>query len=269
MESLRFSKFKLQLQALITQVRELKDRDRTATEQIHRLIQKHKQIEDECGRKLRELQSELASSHDLRKKLERQVTYLQNDNYIHECKHKELQGSIQNLLQSREAFISVYQESTCKMKRSIEAGDRRIALLNEKINGQSQLLNSIEKEASAVKQLVNNVQCVLNEKEQVVAGLRNKMNNVSTFEKAFIEKIHELESGMKDSRDELRRKDIIISDLKAQLEEAKIINSSHQQLEEISIELIIICLFLLSIKNACLQMKMYLDCFLLISLTFR
>lgn len=37
------------------------------------------------------------------------MSYLQNDNALLENKQRELNGTIQNLLQSRENFVSVYE----------------------------------------------------------------------------------------------------------------------------------------------------------------
>uniref|UniRef100_A0A7N2LC13 Uncharacterized protein n=1 Tax=Quercus lobata TaxID=97700 RepID=A0A7N2LC13_QUELO len=110
MELLKLSKFKLQLQTLITEFRELKERERSATEQLRLLNQKQKQTEEEYGRKLQELQAELASSNEQRQKLERKVSYLQNDNALLENKQKELKGTIQCLLQSKESFVNAYEE---------------------------------------------------------------------------------------------------------------------------------------------------------------
>ncbi|KAL4639279.1 hypothetical protein ACB092_03G205900 [Castanea dentata] len=234
MELLKLSKFKLQLQTLITEFRELKERERSATEQLRLLNQKQKQTEEECGRKLQELQAELASSNELRQKLERKVSYLQNDNALLENKQKELKGTIQSLLQSKESFVNAYEESTCEMKRSIETRDRKLTVLSDKIHSHLLLFDSIEKEAFSIKHVVNDVQCLLNEKEEVVAGLRSKLDKVSTFEKVFVEKIHYLENKLKNDEDELRRKDRIISELEAHLEAERTSKNYQTQIEEIS-----------------------------------
>ncbi|CAN6727287.1 unnamed protein product [Malus baccata var. baccata] len=168
MELLKFSKFKLQLQTLISEVRQLRERERSAAEQLRLLIQKQKQTEEECGRKLQELLAELASSNELRQKLEREVSYLQSDNSMLENRQKELKGTIHNLLQSRENFVNAYQESTCEMKRSIQCRDRKLAFLSEKIKSHLLLFDSIEKEAILVKKVVDNVQRVVSEKEEAL-----------------------------------------------------------------------------------------------------
>uniref|UniRef100_A0A2N9EC91 Uncharacterized protein n=1 Tax=Fagus sylvatica TaxID=28930 RepID=A0A2N9EC91_FAGSY len=111
MELLKMSKFKLQLQALVTEVRELRERERSASEQLRLLIQKQKQTKEEYGRKLQELQAEFASCNELRQKLERKVNYLQNDNALLENKQKELKGTIQILLQSKESFVNAYEKT--------------------------------------------------------------------------------------------------------------------------------------------------------------
>ncbi|GMP94213.1 hypothetical protein CsSME_00043749 [Camellia sinensis var. sinensis] len=158
MELLKLSKFKLQLRALVTEVRELREREQSSTEQLNLLIQKQKQIEEEFGRKLTELQAELALSNELRQKLERKVSYLQSDNALLENKQKELKGTINNLLQSRESFVKVYEDSTFEMKQSIQTSDRKVTILSQKINAHLLLFDSIEKEAFSVKQVLDNVQ---------------------------------------------------------------------------------------------------------------
>ncbi|GMJ04750.1 hypothetical protein HRI_004144200 [Hibiscus trionum] len=233
MELLKLSKFSLQLRALVTESRDLRERNRSATEQIHILIQKQKQTEEEYSRKLQELQAELASCNESQQKLERKVDYLQNDNALLENKQKELQGTIQSLLQSRDGFISAYRESTCEMKRSIEARDRKLAVLSEQLNSHLSLFDSIEKEAFSVKQVVDNVERIVSEKEEVVAGLRREMDQVSAFEKAFVEKISDLENRLKNDEYEFQRKNKIISELEAQLAAAKISDCSRAQIEEL------------------------------------
>ncbi|KAK9191988.1 hypothetical protein WN943_020604 [Citrus x changshan-huyou] len=160
MELLRLSKFKFQLQALIAETRHLKEKENSATEEIHLLVQKQKRNEEEYSRNLKELQSELASTNELCQKLERKVSYLQNDNALLENKQKELKETINRLLQYRENFLSAYEESTCDMKRAIETRDRKLTVLHEKINSHLTLFDSIEKEAFSIKQVVDNVECV-------------------------------------------------------------------------------------------------------------
>lgn len=65
-------------------------------------------------------------------------------------------------------IIDVYeQESTCEMKRSIEARDRKLSVLSEKLNSHLSLFDSIEKEAFSIKQVLDNVQLLVLEKEEV------------------------------------------------------------------------------------------------------
>ncbi|XP_048226796.1 protein CROWDED NUCLEI 2 isoform X2 [Ricinus communis] len=196
MELLKLSKFKLQLQALATELRDLRERENSAKEQCHILIQKQKETEEEFGRKLQELRSELGSSNELCQKLER-------------------------------------KESTCEMKRSIEARDRKLSVLNEKLNSHLSMFDSIEKEAFSIKQVMDNVQLHMSEKEEVVASLRSKMDTVSAFQKVFAEKVHELENKQKKDEDELRRKDEIILGLEGQLQSAEIRNNCQIQIEEL------------------------------------
>ncbi|KAH9773619.1 RUN/FYVE domain-containing protein [Citrus sinensis] len=165
MELLRLSKFKFQLQALIAETRHLK---------------KQKRNEEEYSRNLKELQSELASTNELCQKLERKVSYLQNDNALLENKQKELKETINRLLQYRENFLSAYEESTCDMKRAIETRDRKLTVLHEKINSHLTLFDSIEKEAFSIKQVVDNVECVDNNAFHTALMLKENCNDIGT-----------------------------------------------------------------------------------------
>ncbi|KAB5534322.1 hypothetical protein DKX38_017408 [Salix brachista] len=246
MELLKLSKFKLQLQALATEVGGLREIEQSATEQCRILIQKQKQTDEEYRKQLQEFQSELASSNELRQKLQRKVSYLQNDNALLEEKNKDLKGTIQSLLQSKESFVNSYQELTWEMKRSIETGDRKLIVLSEKIHSHLSLFDSIEREALSIKQLVDKAQLLASEKEEVgisisvrvlltslqisVAGLRSKMDKVSAFENIFFERIRNLENRLQGDEDKFRRKDRIISELEEQLEVAKFLILYNQAL---------------------------------------
>ncbi|XP_010458388.1 PREDICTED: ras and EF-hand domain-containing protein homolog [Camelina sativa] len=233
MELLKLSKFRLQLQSMIGEVRELRERERSVTDQIILVNQRQKQTEEEYSRKLQELQAEVDSSRETQEALERKVSYLQNDYSLLENKQNELKTTTQNLLQSRENFLNAYQESFCEMKCSIEARDRKIAILNEKITSHLTLFDSIEKEASTIKKVIHEVQGLVDQKEDVVSGLKEKMDHVSTYEKVFIDKIRSLEENIEYHESVLQRKETIISELSAQLEAEKIKNEYQHQIEEL------------------------------------
>ncbi|CAA0187291.1 unnamed protein product [Arabidopsis thaliana] len=263
MEMLKLSKFKLQLQSMIGEVRDLRvrrkrflyiyglciffassstllpaflqERERSVTDHITLANQKQKQTEEDCIRKVQELQADLASSRETQEALERKVSYLQNDYSLLENKQSELKTTIQNLLQSRESFLNAYQESFFEMKCSIEARDRKIVMLHEKITSHLTLFDSIEKEASVIKKVIHEVQGLVDKKEDVVTGLKEKMDHVSTYEKVFIENIRALEEKLKCHETELQSKDNIISELSAQLESEKSKNEHQHQVEEISL----------------------------------
>ncbi|XP_062111754.1 uncharacterized protein LOC133823161 [Humulus lupulus] len=233
MELLRLSKFKLQLGTLISEFRELREREHSATEHLHHRIQKQKQNEEDFARKIQELQAELSSSNEHRQKLERKVIYLQNDNVLLENKQKELKETIHNLIQSKECFANAYEESNCDMKRAIQTRDRKLGVLSEKVKSHLLLFDSIEKEAVSVKQAVDNVQHTMSEKEDVVADLNNKLDKVSAFEKVFVEKIGDLEEKLKCDEDEIQRKTIVILELEAQVQAAKISTAFQTQIDEL------------------------------------
>uniref|UniRef100_A0A803MB33 Uncharacterized protein n=1 Tax=Chenopodium quinoa TaxID=63459 RepID=A0A803MB33_CHEQI len=229
MELLKLSRLKLQLRALISEVKDLREREKSATEQLHLSTQKQKHSEEEFGRKLKELESELASSTEVRQKLERKVSYLQNDHALLESKQKELNGTIQSLLQSREQFVTAYQESTYDMKRSIEERDRKLKFFSEKLKSHLLLFDAIEKEASYVKQVVDSVRHVVNEKEEVVNSLKRKLDRLPETEKALMGKINEMENRLGIYKDELQRKEKIISELEAHIEAQRISNKNQTQ----------------------------------------
>ncbi|XP_054808901.1 spindle pole body component 110 isoform X2 [Prosopis cineraria] len=261
MELLKLSKFKLRLQDLVTEVRELRERERTATEQHQHGIevfiliqlvvfcrilifcrldcdvseqkQKQKQSEEEHNRKIQDLEAELASVKEERQKLERRVNYLQNDNALLEIRQKELKETIQSLLLSRENFILAYEETTSEMRRSIETKDRKLNILSEKVNAHLLLFDSIEKEVSSIKQIVDSVQSLVTEKEKMVADLRNKMDQISTFEKAFFDNITDSRNKLHKIEDELRRKDKFISELEAKLDARKLSNNISAQIDDL------------------------------------
>ncbi|KAL5976709.1 hypothetical protein ACLOJK_021042 [Asimina triloba] len=60
------------------------------------------------------------------------------------------------------------------------------------------------------------------------------MVKVSTFEKQFVEKICFLENNIKHNQDEIRKRDMVILDLKEQVESAKCRSDLQPQIEEIS-----------------------------------
>ncbi|XP_030553362.1 polyamine-modulated factor 1-binding protein 1 isoform X2 [Rhodamnia argentea] len=233
MEVLKLSKFKLQLRALVTEVRDLRERERSATEQLHALIQKQKQNDEDHVRKLQELQAELASTAEMRQKIERKMNHLRDDNTLLENRQKELKATIQTLLQSRDDFINAYQESTCEMRRSIETRDRKLSLLSEKLNSHIMLFDSIEKEALSIKQVMDNVKGLISHKEELVSSLKSKVNEVCAYEKLFKEKINYLENKVKNDEEELKRKDGIIAQLEEQLEAAKVSNGRQSQMEDL------------------------------------
>ncbi|XP_060969424.1 uncharacterized protein LOC115702107 isoform X2 [Cannabis sativa] len=233
MELLKLSKFKLQLGTLISEFREVRERERSATEHLHHRIQKQKQNEEDFARKIQELQAELSSSNEHRQKLERKVNYLQNDNVLLENKQKELQETIHNLSQSKECFVNAYEESTCDMKRAIQIRDRKLGVLSEKVKSHLLLFDSIEKEAVSVKQVVDNVQHMMSEKEDLVADLNNKLDKVSAFEKVFVERIVDLEEKLKCEEYEIQRKNRVISELEAQVEAAKVSTACQTQIDEL------------------------------------
>ncbi|CAN4124343.1 unnamed protein product [Withania somnifera] len=204
MELLKLSKFKLQLRALISEFHQLNEKERNASQHVQHTLQKQKQIEEEFNQKSAELRAELASINNL----ERKVTSLENKNNLLENKQKELEGTIQGLLESKEAFVKAYE-------RAITDRDRKFDVLSEKLKAHLLLFGSISKEVSSINKLMDDARHTLRQKEDVVAGLKRKMDEVSTFEKLFVEKINNLESKLLNNEGELTTKTKRIAELEA------------------------------------------------------
>ncbi|KVI05573.1 hypothetical protein Ccrd_016075 [Cynara cardunculus var. scolymus] len=193
--------------------RKNQEKERDSSDQLHNYVQK--QRDEEFCRKIMELKAELASSNELRQKLD--------------CK-----------------------ESVCEMKRSIESRDRKITMLSEKINADILSFDTIQKEASFVKQVVDNAQSVVNEKEEVgMSSLNNFVFQLyAYFESLLIplailsgsiknrngqEKINDLETELESNEIELKRKGRVITEFPIQLETTKITDQCQSKIEEISI----------------------------------
>ncbi|KAG9449602.1 hypothetical protein H6P81_009567 [Aristolochia fimbriata] len=213
MEFLTLSKFKLQLQALIGEIRDLREREGQARDDLQLSIQKQKQSDAVFGETLQTMREDLALCNESREKLEIEVKCLQQENTMLEMKQKELKEIINSLLQSRETFVQGYEDSTCELKCCIEKRDKRLILLSRELQAHLKLFDSIQIEAFSVKQIVEKVECLVNEKEQVgmfkatlfsfhckgviflinkgenaifkksVAELKRKMDGISTLEK--------------------------------------------------------------------------------------
>ncbi|CAI9092779.1 OLC1v1028110C1 [Oldenlandia corymbosa var. corymbosa] len=238
MELLKLSKFKLQLKALISEVKQLQEKERSASDQVQFMIQKQTQKDEEFCRKIADLQAELGLSNEIRKKLEKKVTFLESENCMLENKQKELKETITGLLQSKDSFVQVYEDSYGGLKREIEDRDRKISILLEKIKAHTHLFNIIEKDANSIKQVMNNADRIVKERDEVVASFKRKLDEVSTWEKQFFEKINNLESQLRHYKEELKRKDKNILVLEAQLEVANFSEDFHPSVDEISLKLL-------------------------------
>ncbi|CAE5957097.1 unnamed protein product [Arabidopsis arenosa] len=239
MELLKLSKFKLQLQSMIGEVRDLRERERSVTDHINLANQKQKQTEEEYIRKVQELQAELASSRETQEALERKVSYLQNDYSLLENKQSELKTTIQNLLQSRESFLNAYQESFCEMKCSIEARDRKISILHEKITSHLALFDSIEKEASvkdlAVENLISEKEALYSEVkglEMILQRIQESVSLMTEEDRKVFTSILTFEQGS-DERNKRSRHNDTVDKMEELLCEAPVMHSQENSVKVI------------------------------------
>ncbi|KAF3657963.1 putative DNA binding protein [Capsicum annuum] len=162
-------------------------------------MQKQKKIEEEFNQNLAELRAELGFVNDLKHKLERkmktrdyeliQVTSLENENNLLENKQKELEGTIQGLLESKEDFVKAYEDSTYEMKRAIADKDRKNDVLAEKLKAHLSLFGSISKEVPSINKFMDDARQALRRKED---GLRSEVGNLGIVMK----KIQDAVSGI-------------------------------------------------------------------------
>ncbi|PAN47372.1 hypothetical protein PAHAL_9G253100 [Panicum hallii] len=238
-EAAVLTQLQLQLLALVSELRLLRERERGAREELRDAGQRWEEAQEEHRREARELRSEVAARDDALRKLEAKIKFLENENELLEKNENNLKESMEVLLQSREAFIKHYEDSTCSMQWTIQMKDKQIAVISEKLNSHLVLFSSIEKEVSAVKQVLGDVHCLVGEKENVVADLKDKVQRISVLEKDVVEKLTFLESKISAYQHELRSRARIIYELKDRLQAEKLNNSFQPQLEEISKALLV------------------------------
>ncbi|OEL20190.1 hypothetical protein BAE44_0018786 [Dichanthelium oligosanthes] len=271
-EAAVLSQLQLQLLALVSELRLLRERERGAREELRDAAQRWEEAEEEHRREARELRAEVATRDDALRKLEARIKCLENENDLLEQNENNLKESMEGLLQSREAFIKHYeagirplcfsasfglpfpfssihymlsfsilnllQDSTCSMQWTIQMKDKQIAVISEKLNSHLVLFSSVEKEVAAVKQVLGDVHCLVGEKENVVSDLKDKVQRISVLEKDVVEKLNFLESKISAYQLELQSRARIIYELKEGLEAEKLNNSFQPQLEEISDDII-------------------------------
>ncbi|CAL4941767.1 unnamed protein product [Urochloa decumbens] len=238
-EAAVLSQLQLQLLALVSEHRLLRERERGAREELRDAGQRWEEAEEEHRREARELRAEVAARDDALRKLEARIKCLENENELLEKNENNLKETMEGLLQSREAFIKHYEDSTCSMQWTIQMKDKQIAVISEKLNSHLVLFSSVEKEVAAVKQVLGDVHCMVGEKENVVADLKDKVQRISVLEKDVVEKLNFLESKISAYQLELRNRAKIIYELKDRLEAEKLNNSFQPQLEELKKALLV------------------------------
>ncbi|GJN20601.1 hypothetical protein PR202_gb07997 [Eleusine coracana subsp. coracana] len=220
------SQLQLQLLALVSELRLLRERERAAREELRDAGKRWDEAEEERRREARKLRAEVEARDDALQKLEARIKCLENENEVLQENVKNLKESMDVLLQSREDFVKQYeavnrsnllscispmaryqqsygiihlfpwQDSTCSMQWTIQMKDKQIAVISEKLNFHLVLFSSVEKEVAAVKQVLGDVQCLVGEKENIVTDLKEKVQRISTLEKDFVVSIPDVERQM-------------------------------------------------------------------------
>nr|CAB3494726.1 unnamed protein product [Digitaria exilis] len=134
-ETAVLSRLQLQLLALVSELRLLRERERGAREELCDAGQKWEEAQEEHRRETRELRAEVAARDDALRKLEARIKLLENENELLEKNENNLKENMDGLLQSREAFIKHYEA---------------------------------EKEVAAVKHVLGEVHCLVGEKENLL-----------------------------------------------------------------------------------------------------
>uniref|UniRef100_A0ACD5Z942 Uncharacterized protein n=1 Tax=Avena sativa TaxID=4498 RepID=A0ACD5Z942_AVESA len=238
-EAAALSQLQLQLLALVSDLRLTRERERAAREELHASGQRWKEAEEEHRREARELRAEVAARDDALRRLESRVKCLENENEQLERNEKDLKENMERLLQSREAFIKQYEDSSCSLQWTIQMKEKQIAVISEKLNSHLALFNSVGKEVASVTQVLADVECVVGEKENVVSELKGKVQRISLLEKDFVDKLSFLGDKITSYQLELRNRARIIYELKEQLDAEKLNNKFHPQLEELKKSLLV------------------------------
>ncbi|XP_066341928.1 uncharacterized protein [Miscanthus floridulus] len=238
-EAAALSQLQLQLLALVSEFRLLRERERGAREELRDAGQRWEAAAEEHRREARELRAEVAARDDSIRRLEARIKCLESENELLEKNENNLKESMEVLLQSREAFIKHYEDSTCSMQWTIQMKDKQIAVISEKLNSHLVLFSSVEKEVDAMKQVLGDVHCLVGEKENVVADLKDKVQRISVLEKDFVERLNFLESKISAYQLELCSRARIIYELKNRLEAEKLNNVFQSDLEELKKTLLV------------------------------
>ncbi|CAD6205121.1 unnamed protein product [Miscanthus lutarioriparius] len=202
-EAAMLSQLQLQLLALVSEFRLLRERERGAREELRDAGQRWEAAAEEHRREARELRAEVAARDDSIRRLEARIKCLENENELLEKNENNLKESMEVLLQSREAFIKHYEDSTCSMQWTIQMKDKQIAVISEKLNSHLVLFSSVEKEVAAMQQVLGDVHCLVGEKENVVADLKDKVQRISVLEKDFAMRLelHNMEIALQKFQD--------------------------------------------------------------------
>ncbi|CAK7332713.1 unnamed protein product [Dovyalis caffra] len=182
MELLKLSKFKLQLKALATEVGDLREREQSATEQCRILIQRQKQTEEEYCRQLQELQSELASSNELRQKLQKKklLTSLDTDLEREAFSIKQLVDRVQLLVSEKEEVVAGLRSKMDKVSafekvffEKIRNLENRLKNDEEDFRRKDRIISELEEQLEAAKLNNSFIQNLISEKEALHCEVRS------------------------------------------------------------------------------------------------
>ncbi|RLN41756.1 protein CASP [Panicum miliaceum] len=166
-EAAVLTQLQLQLLALVSELRLLRERERGAREELRDAGQRWEEAQEEHRREARELRAEVAARDDALRKLEAKIKFLENENELLEKNENNLKESMEVLLQSREAFIKHY-EAVADLKDKVQ----RISVLEKDV---VEKLNFLESKISAYQhELRSRARIIYELKDRLEA---EKLNN--------------------------------------------------------------------------------------------
>ncbi|RLN17707.1 protein CASP [Panicum miliaceum] len=166
-EAAVLTQLQLQLLALVSELRFLRERERGAREELRDAGQRWEEAQEEHRREARELRAEVAARDDALRKLEAKIKFLENENELLEKNENNLKESMEVLLQSREAFIKHY-EAVADLKDKVQ----RISVLEKDV---VEKLNFLESKISAYQhELRSRARIIYELKDRLEA---EKLNN--------------------------------------------------------------------------------------------
>lgn len=181
-----FTKFKYSLQNLLTTVKVLWDKRMSLQQELDMAMKKHKKLELEQCEKYSALQSEVAVGSEVRRLLENTVMHLKREIYSKDSQIQSLKEEMKLVVDARNELMENLKASNYELECRVQEKTSDLAILTEKHNRHSLLLDVVEREAYTVRQAVDETTSHIKHKEEEVHALHLKLDKVLGFKTSFL-----------------------------------------------------------------------------------